>query len=115
MRNTGSSPVRLIMLTHEIPEKQSCVKYTQDEWYGNEVLRRREDGKSTRIVTVSFFELRRTKKEPQLWRVCVWGNDDFGLEIDLEDRGQAMVLYRTILRWEFVNKQPLKDLGFYNA
>lgn len=89
-------------------ESIKVIKFTDDEWYSNETLLCK--GKPTRVVTASFILLTNG-----LWRVCVWGNDDFGLERDYPKRMEAVLAFRRIIKMDRVNKQPLKDMGFYNA
>lgn len=49
------------------------------------------------------------------WRVCVWGGDDFGLEIDLPagHMHEAEHLYENVV--DFTTQQQLKDWGFHHA
>lgn len=85
------------------------IKPTEDDWYGNEILNIR--GVSTKVVTCSLMLLLNQKT----WRVCVWGNDDFGLEKDSESFDEIYDLFMQILVLPYVNKQKLKDMGLYNA
>lgn len=85
------------------------VKSTEDDWYGNELLN--ICGHVTRVVTCSLMRL----LDQKTWRVCVWGNDDFGLEKDSESFDEIYDLFMQILVLPNVNKQKLKDMGLYNA
>lgn len=76
-----------------------CYKYTNDEsWHpsypGNK-------------VKVSLLSLTNGKT-----RVCVWGNDDFGMEIDSERQGTAKSIYYEVCMMEFVTKEALEMIGF---
>jgi hypothetical protein len=47
--------------------------------------------------------------------VCVWGNDDFGLERDFDQPGQAMVLYQLIVSRPYPTQEWLKNLDMVPA
>lgn len=90
-------------------KRLEVIKPTDDEWYGNDFIRNRF-GKEVRVVQVSYIRL-----PDGTHRVCVWGNDDFGLEFDYKKHRDALRAYKRILSMEKVNKQPLKDMSFYPA
>lgn len=97
------------------PNRVDVYKPTDDEWYGNDILCYRHGDyipvhRTSRIVTVSFMQLSDGK-----YRVCVWGNDDFGLEKDYNLEDEAWYNFIKVIKMHAVNKQPLKDMGFYNA
>lgn len=92
--------------------REEYFKFTDDEWYGNYFLNHR--GIKTRLVKVSFLELR-LHGDNKEYRVCVWGNDDFGLEKDSTNKDDQYKLFKKILKMNRVNKQPLMDLGFVHA
>jgi L-rhamnose isomerase len=48
-----------------------------------------------------------------MWRVCVWGEDDFGMEIDLYARNQAKNIFEKIE--DYTTIAQLKALGFVRA
>ncbi len=73
---------------------------TNEEWYPA----------VNKSVTVSISELR---DRPKLWKVAVWGDDDFGLEIEVETRMQALDLFRKIK--DFTSQATLRSWGFYNS
>jgi len=83
-------------------------KRTQDDWYGNYKVV--GDQRVSDLVEVSFLNLM-----PSGWRVCVWGNDDCGLERDFESESEAWNIFLQVIGMESVNKQPLRDLGFVAA
>jgi len=94
------------------PERIDVFKLTQDDWYPAYQLAGWFRGKKgTRLVTVSFIEMINGGG----WRVCVWGGDDYGLERDLDDWGEAIELFDEVIRQEFVNQQWLRDQGFQHA
>ena len=88
-------------------EKLTKEILTKENWYPN------LPGDKLRV---SFMELMRNFKQakPQLWRVCVWGNDDFGMERDYPDRTDAKKAFQEIV--DFTTKEELRILfGFWGA
>lgn len=61
-------------------------------------------------VKVSLLQLK-----DNTWRVCVWGEDDFGLERDYPTKKfvKARTLYKKIKDW--TTKEEMKRLGMYPA
>jgi hypothetical protein len=47
------------------------------------------------------------------WRVCVWGGDDFGLELDTPDEHRAWRLYHRIR--PFITQAQLRRWGMVDA
>lgn len=84
-------------------------KRTKDNWYP---LYRtfNED-----LVAVKFCMTGPKPPEDGLFRVCVWGADDFGMEKDFYDETEARNCYLELLNMDTVDIQPLKDLGFCYA
>lgn len=72
---------------------------TSENWYPNW-----EGGK----VKASFLRLR-----DGTYRVCVWGEDDFGMEKDFTDRDTAEHVFERLPHIIF--KADLKALGFVRA
>jgi len=103
----------------KIPERMSAFKRTHDEWYGNYKMDVDYDstGKQvdTKLVQVSLLKLNPYKETPTQWRVCVWGNDDFGMEKDHLDKAEALDMFHEVISWDFVNVGQLKSKGFVNA
>ena len=68
------------------------------------------------LVEVTFTQ---TGPDPDLglgkWRVCVWGNDDCGMERDFDLEGDALHIFYHIISWTYVNKDQLKNAGFVFA
>ena len=81
---------------------------TTDDWYGN--YRIKDDQRVSNLVHVQFMKLSNDQ-----WRCCVWGNDDFGMEFDSWLEGEAWNKFIQIIGWKYVNKEPLKALGFVSA
>ena len=47
--------------------------------------------------------------------LCVWGNDDCGMERDFDLEGDALHIFYHIISWTYVNKDQLKNAGFVFA
>ena len=92
--------------------KIEVYKPTQDDWNGNFVIQWQGDVKLVRVATMP---LRAWKRQPPLWRVCVWGNDDFGMEVDFKTPEEAFQMFNKIIAFEFINKTELFALGFGHA
>jgi len=88
-------------------------KRTQDNWYGNYKIT--GDARVSDLVEVSFLKLLNTEGSELNWRVCVWGNDDFGLERDFEHEAEAWVTFLEVIGQEYVNQQYLRNNGFIGA
>lgn len=87
-------------------------KSTTDDWYPPYQLQDREAD----LVQVSFIKLRPEKSGQQLWRVCVWGADDMGLERDYGSEASAWTAFLQVIGWPDVKQDRLiKELGFYSA
>lgn len=84
-------------------------KRTQDEWYGNYKIV--GDERVSDLVEVAFLNLMPG------WRVCVWGNDDCGLErdFDSDSESEAWNIFLQVIGMDFVNMQALRGLGFIAA
>lgn len=78
-----------------------CFKYTNDDFIPN------LPGDK---VKVSLLELANGQ-----WRVCVWGGDDLGYELDHIIKANAEGIYFMICMMEFVNIEALEGLGFTRA
>lgn len=89
-------------------------KRTQDNWYGN--YRVEGDQRVSDLVEVCFLNLlpTQTPGSPN-WRVCVWGNDDCGMELDFENETQAWTMFLQVIGLKYVNRNSLIALGFVSA
>lgn len=76
----------------KIPERMTIMMPTFDDWHPNHQLVN-HPSRVTDGVKVSFIELLPFRKFSVMWRVCVWGNDDCGMERDFESRTDALVMY----------------------
>lgn len=73
---------------------------TTEQWYPT----------SNGMVKVSLLEL-----SNRLWRVCVWGGDDFGLEKDFPhtERQAAKKLFHKIN--DYTTQAWMREQGMHNA
>jgi hypothetical protein len=90
--------------------KVTCFVPVQEDWYGNFQIAddRRHD--LTLLVQVSAMSLSNGQ-----YRVCVWGNDDFGFERDFEQPGEALVPYQLIVSQPYPTQTWLKNLDMVRA
>lgn len=89
-------------------------KRTQDEWYGNYKIV--GDRRVSDLVEVSFLQLMPTVVPSAFnWRVCVWGNDDCGMERDFENETEAWTVFLQVIGQQYVNRNGLISLGFVSA
>jgi hypothetical protein len=92
-------------------KRQTFRRFSSDDWYpcwpGNQ-------------VEVSFMRLDRwdgTRYHMQEgpWRVCVWGADDCGMEIDTEDRELAERIFNELKESLNITRARLTQLGFVRS
>lgn len=100
-QNTDSDRIEVFKLTHK-----DWSSYKIEGWYKGTT--------DNKLLKVSFFKLppSTAPKEPPIWRTCVWGNDDFGMEYDAAMKEDAFDRFMQVIRMEFVSEAALKDLGF---
>jgi len=79
-------------------------KEVPQDWYGN--FRIANEGK--RFVSVKCDKL-------PLGRVSVWGNDDFGMEYDVELEGVARSIFNTVVNTPDLTQEKLEAIGFVRA
>jgi len=92
--------------------RRSVYKPTDDDWYPSFRLNDAEEGNppTTKLVKISLLYL-----AGGTYRVCAWGNDDFGLERDFEDKSEAMGCFLNILAMPKVNQVDLAQMNFIVA
>jgi hypothetical protein len=90
-------------------------KRTTDDWYGNYKIQ--SDARVSDVVEVSFTTTGPNPKQHQgEFRVCVWGNDDCGMEKDFaDDEELAWNCFFQVIGLDYVNKDSLRSLGFVSA
>ena len=77
-------------------------KHTDDDWSGS---------------YPHLVQVRLCRTTDGMWRVCVWGNDDIGMEIDYahNQESHALTMFMQVVGLERVNMKTLSDMGFYGA
>lgn len=112
--------------------RAKVFKRTDDDWYGNHRL-----ANSTRVfdyakrafVGSNLVETGRLVEVSLLslpipgggamsdtdTRVCVWGNDDFGMEKDFDNREDATATFLFVISQEVVNQKWLEDNRFIRS
>lgn len=71
-----------------------------------------------KLVEVSFIRLTPwLPAEERIWRVCVWGNDDYGMERDFNpnEENLAWSIFLNVIGEEYVDMKFLLSLGFVSA
>lgn len=84
-------------------ERQEKRILTNETWFPT-----REDG----TVKAAFVALM-TDGHVDAWRVCVWGEDDFGMERDFKDRMEALAMFRRVV--DLTTQAQLMSWGFVRA
>ncbi len=95
-------------------EKTVIFKETNDDWYPNF-----GENCFKKSVKVTLYTNLKSHEESYVWhRVCVWGADDCGMELDFigfRFKESAEMIFRKISDMKFVNKKDLEEMGFVNA
>jgi hypothetical protein len=90
----------------------SVFKPTNDEWYPSFKIDGWYDGiKNQALVEVTFTG----QLSDGTWRVCAWGADDHGMELDQETEGHALTTFMQVIGMNYVNIKDLITLGFISA
>lgn len=93
-----------------------CFKKTSDDWYGNFKIADDVRHKDKKYVHVSLLSLGPDAIYGH--RVCVWGNDDCGMEKDFIEEfteSQAWELYMDLCCQSVITKDYLISRGFVHA
>lgn len=98
-------------VTGQKPINLKVFKQTKDDWYPS--FKIAGDVRYADLVLVSYIELVPSGE----WRVCVWGQDDMGVELDFPpyERVKAWDVFISIIEKEYVEYAYIKSLGFYSA
>jgi hypothetical protein len=94
------------------------LKPTEDNWCGSYKIQDWYNGVREQMFVEVIFNGNITAYDPKLapvWRTCVWGIDDCGMEYDCDNETQAWNMFLQVIGMKFVNRQALKDLGFVPA
>jgi hypothetical protein len=103
--------------------KVTVFKPTYEDWFPcyscpdlhNQLTKDMSPDLKPGLVKVSF--LRTGANEDGPWRVCVWGNDDFGMEKDfpVEDKESAWKCFLEVISCEYIAKSWLANNQFVKA
>lgn len=92
--------------THPVfPKRIEHFKNTKDDWYPN------YPNNQVRLTYHSCINSYKPESE-WVYRVSVWGNDDFGIDRDFKDPMEAKRMFNKLDAMKFINHQDLYDLGF---
>ncbi len=85
-----------------------AFKSTSDNWAGN--FKIENDAR----YQGGYVEVSLLKLGPDFYvhRVCVWGNDDRGMEFDTEDELEAKEVFQKVILMDDVTFEKLQQLGF---
>lgn len=86
-------------------------KRTTDNWRPSYKM---DDGK-TMLASVTFTQIEPESLIDVKWRVCVWGNDDCGMELDFDDEKIAWCCFLRVIGLDDVTIAALLELGFVSA
>lgn len=92
--------------------EMTVFKRTQDDWYGSYYTSHDE------MLVECIFNGNIMQNFPgklPIWRTCVWGTDDCGMEIDCTTEAEAWIKFLQVIGLEFVNRDELLKLGFVSA
>lgn len=93
-------------------KRVDVFKKTNDDWYPSFEMG------GEKLVEVSFIQLTPwLPAEERIWRVCVWGNDDCGMERDFNpnEENLAWTTFLNVIGEEYVDMKFLSSLGFVSA
>ena len=84
----------------------TIFKEVKEDWYGNYNIA--DDAR----YTGKYVSIRTAKLADYIFRVCVWGNDDFGMERDYESEDDALLMFRACVETNELTKRFLIDHNF---
>ena len=91
------------------------LKPTNDDWCGSYTVKGYNSVGETMFVAVTFNGNIADPDEAPLYRTCVWGNDDCGMEFDSYLEGEVWNKFLQVIGMEFVDMVALRELGFVSA
>lgn len=102
------------MVTYEVTLlRHDVFKETTEDWCGSYLMRGNPD--DIMLVRVSLCQTGPNPPINGTWRVCVWGNDDCGMEKDFTSVSEAWACFLEVIRIDDVTRTALKALGFKRA
>ncbi len=86
--------------------RKNHIARTTDNWHPS------INGMFVRVSTMPLFAI---GDQPRMYRVCVWGGDDFGVEKDFENQNDADFLYDKLCSMAFVDIETCYSYGMVPA
>jgi len=99
-------------------QQTTVFKTTNDDWYGSYTLAnpyKSVKPNNTKLVTVTFCGNISPPDQAPLYRTCVWGNDDCGLEFDSYLEGEAWNKFLQVIGMPDADMEPIRAIGFVSA
>ena len=96
----------------------STFKLTRDNWYGSYRIDGYHAGVDRPMLVEVIFNGNITAYNPTqapVWRTCVWGNDDCGMEFDCDNEAQAWNMFLQVIGLDYVDMDTLRSLGYVSA
>jgi hypothetical protein len=87
-------------------------KPTNDDWYGSYKINGWHEGVKDRMLVEVIFC---GNIGDGVWRTCVWGNDDCGMEFDCSTEAECWTMFLQVIGMESVDMVALRNLGFVSA
>lgn len=90
-------------------QRIDCFKPTSDDWCGNFKIENDVRHPKPYLVHVSFMQLSNGQ-----YRVCVWGNDDAGMDFDVprDQKDRARKVFVKVCPLKDVTRTRLLQMGF---
>lgn len=95
--------------------KIKVYKPTLDDWYESYKLTLSSSNTERQMLVECIFNgniMEFFPDEMPIWRTCVWGTDDCGMEFDCSTEAEAWNKFLQVIGMEFVDMQKLSALGF---
>jgi len=86
-------------------------KATSEDWFPSYKL----DGGRISLVEVSFTQTGPKPPYQGSWRVCVWGGDDCGMDMDFSVEAEAWNCFLQVIGLTDVTRKALAGIGFSSA
>ena len=96
------------------------LKKTNDNWCGSYTVAGWPSSTGPGTVEQMFVEVIFNGNiayatEAPLYRTCVWGNDDCGMEFDSHLEGEVWNKFLQVIGMDSVDMVALRELGFVSA
>lgn len=91
------------------------LKPTNDNWCGSYTVDGYNGVRKQMFVEVIFNGNISPPSDVPMFRTCVWGNDDCGMEFDSHLEGEVWNKFLQVIGMQFVDMVALRELGFVSA